>query len=203
MYLELAENNNQNYYSMMAQQGEDVSDLYVYIPAQFTEDKEGMYVREDSFDMLSPVEWDQLQDVLDPFQERNLSLFGLGRKGRARRERRRAERHVKKVERMGIRSERITIRGKAGGGALGKIGSAISRIFGGGGGVQAGAYIAPAISPEGVPYEPGLVYQPPPEKKTFNLLGMKVPVATAAIGGVGALILILAMMGRRRGKKKK
>lgn len=190
MYLELAEGNNQGPYSMMAQApGEDTSDLYVYLPAQFTNDGQGMYAREDSFDLLPEHEWEKLQDVLEPFQQRNLSLFGLGKKGRARRKARRAERQARKVERMGVRTERVSVRGAAGGGALGKVGDILGNILGGGG--AAGAPMPDEYAPE-------TSYQPPPPAK--KILGMP-PIAAAGIGGVALLILVLAVMGKRGGKK--
>ncbi|MCH7850933.1 MAG: hypothetical protein IH845_04795 [Nanoarchaeota archaeon] len=180
MYLELAENNNKNYYSMMAQAPEqDVSNLYVYIPAQFTEDKEGMYVREDSFDMLPDFQWDQLQDVLEPYQERNLSLFGLGKKGRARRKARRAARQAGKIE-------RIKIRGESGGGALGKVAGAISNIFGGG-----GAAGAPVEIIEPLP--------PPVQAGMFGIKGL--PNWIIPVAAVGGLILVLARIGRPKRRK--
>ena len=200
MYLELAENNNQGYYGQMAQEGEDVSDLYVYIPAQFTDTGEGMYVREDSFDMLPDIQWEQLQDVVEPFQERGLSLFGLGKKGRSRRKGRRDARHQKKLVKMGVRQANIKIRGESGGGALGKIGGMISNIFGGGGGAQAGGYEAPFAPVQGPGFAPDFSKTATaPEKK---LLGMKQNTAIMVIGGVGVLIIGgLFMMGRRKRKK--
>jgi len=181
MHLELAENNNQGPYSMMAQAPEvDTSDLYLYVPAQFTEDKQGMYVREDSFDLLPDFQWDQLQDVLEPFQEQNLSLFGLGRKGRERRRIRREERQSRKIERM-------VVRGETGGGALGKIGAMVGNIFGGG-----GAAGAPAESMMPMPL-------PPAPVKAAGIMGQlpkwAIPVALAGIG----LVVVLPMI---RGRKK-
>ena len=176
MYLELAENNNQNYYSMMAQApAEDTSDLYLYVPAQLTGTGEGMYVREDSFDLLPDFQWDQLQDVLAPYQERGLSLFGLGKKGRARRKARREARQARKVERM-------VVRGETGGGALGKIGGMIGNIFGGG--EAAGAReVALEPLPAAAPAKAGFM----------GLPNWVIPVVA-----VGGIVTVLAMTGRRK-----
>jgi len=218
MYLELAENNNQNYYSMMAQApAESSGDLYVYMPPQLT-GGDGMYVREDSFDLLPDFQFDQLQNLLEPFQQRDLGLFGLGKKGRARRQARRKERQARKLQ-------RIEVRGESGGGALGRIGNVISNIFGGG-----PEEMAPVYGPEPV-------YGPPPRpfptgaaagagaaavgataaavaaakaakeeeelKGKINILGMKVAPATAAIGGVGIVFLIFVAMGRIGGGRRR
>jgi len=179
MLLELAENNNQNYYSMMAQAGEgDTADLYVYIPAQFA-GGDGMYVREDSFDLLPDFQWNQLQDVLEPYQEREMSLFGLGKKGRARRAARREKRQARKIERM-------TIRGETGGGAIGRIGDAISNIFGG------GAQEMPPIQelPEAPAAQAGM----------FGVKGL--PNWVIPVAGLGLIGAFLLPMMRRRGGKK-
>ena len=183
MFLELAENNNQGYYSMMAQGGEDASESYMYIPAQFSSTGEGMYVREDSFDMLPEHQWDELQDVLEPYQERNLSLFGLGKKGRARRKARKAARQTRKVERMGIRAGTKKIRAETGGGALGIIGETVSNIFGGG---QAGMP-AMDIAPTELP---------PPAPRKLGFLGM--PNWVIPVVAVGGIVTVLAMTGRKR-----
>lgn len=185
MLLELAENNSQGYYSMMAQAGDkDPSGLYMYIPAQVSASGEGMYVREDSFDMLPDHQWDQLQDVLEPYQEKNLSLFGLGKKARAARKKRKADRQLRKKERFdartGRRMELATIRGERGGGALGIIGDTVSNIFGGG-----------AAPPEAYPTEL------PPAKPTLMGMPMWMPII---IGG-GLLVTVL-VMGRGKRKRK-
>lgn len=179
MYLELAENNNQGYYSMMAQGGVDASESYMYIPSQFTDTGEGMYVREDSFDLLPDYQFDQLQDILEPYQERGLSLFGLGKKGRARRKARREARWANKMEKMGVRTERVQVRGETGGGALGRVADAVKNIFGGG---------AP---PEAIPVE-----LPPAKTGIMGMPNWVLPVA-----GVGILITVLAMAGRERKRK--
>ena len=178
MYLELAENNNNDPYSMMAQAPkEDVSDLYLYIPAQFTDDKEGMYVREDSFDLLPNFQWNQLQDVLEPFQQQNLSLFGLGKKGRERRRLRREARQEAKLTRMRVRAE-------TGGGALGKVAAAVKNIFGGGG----------AAGEDPMTPMPQLPAAP---VKAAGFMGMPSWVPLVAIAGIGLAVVAPMIRGRR------
>lgn len=179
MYLELAEKDNKNYYSMMAQAPkEDISDLYLYMPAQFTDTGEGMYVREDSFDLLPDFEWEQLQDVLEPYQERTLSLFGLGKKGRERRRIRREARQAASLTKMRVRAA-------TGGGALGKVAGALSNIFGGGG--AAGA-------PE--PYVEPLPAAPVKAAGMFGGLPSWVPLV--AIAGIGLAVVAPMIRGKRK-----
>lgn len=161
------------------------ADAYVYIPAHFIGTGEGVYAREDSFDLLPNFQWEQLMDILEPYQQQNMSLFGLGKKGRERR-------RLRREARWAAKESRIEVRAESGGGALGRVADAIKNIFGGGG-VQAGAYIAPV---EGIDPETGLPYVAPPKK----IFGM--PQNTViAVGGVGALILVLAVMGGKKRRK--
>lgn len=172
MYLELAENNNQGYYGMMAQKGEDTADLYLYMPANIT-GGEGMYVREDTFDLLPDDQWNQLQDILEPYQERNMSLFGLGKKGRERR-------RVRREARWAARESRITIRGESGGGILGGIGDVVKDIF----------------APKDEPMEP--LPTLPAQKAGF----MGMPNWVIPVVAVGGIITVLAMTGRGKRKRK-
>ncbi len=181
MYLELAENNNQGYYSQMAQApAEDTSDLYLYVPAQFA-GGEGMYVREDSFDLLPDFQWKQLQDVLAPYQERNLSLFGLGKKGRARRAKRREARQARKIQRM-------TVRAETGGGALGKIGDVVKTIFAPGGAT-------------GVPEEPITTIEALPAAPVKAAGFMGLPTWAVPVGLVALGLAAFAMFKPKRGRK--
>lgn len=153
---------------------EDPADAYLYVPAQFTGTGEGMYVREDSFDLLPSYQWEQLMDVLEPYQQQNMSLFGLGKKGRERR-------RLRREARWAAKERRIEIRGESGGGALGQIGDVIKNIFGGG---------EEPLPPEELP---------PLEPAKAGFMGMPnwvMPVVLVG-GGIG----ILAMMGKRRSKK--
>lgn len=152
----------------------DPADAYLYIPAHFMGGGEGVYAREDSFDMLPDFQWEQLMDVLEPYQQQNMSLFGLGKKGRERRRLRREARWAEK-------RERIVIRGESGGGALGKIGDALAGIFGGGG-------------QEMPPVQELPVAQP----KTAGFMGM--PNWVLPVVAVGGIVTVLAMTGRKKGK---
>jgi len=125
MYLELAENDNdylqQNdelYLDQDGQlvEGEETLSAYIFVPGQ--QGEEGVYVREDYFDDLPDDDWDRLMIYLEANQP-GMSLFGLGAKGRARRQERRARRQERKLE-------RIETRGAAGGGLGGFLGG----IFG-------------------------------------------------------------------------
>lgn len=180
MYLELAERSNQERYSQMAQAPSvDTSALYLYIPAQFTDTGEGMYVREDSFDMLPDFQWEQLQDVLAPHQEQSLSLFGLGKKGRERRRIRREKRQAAKLTKMRVRAE-------TGGGALGKVADAVKNIFGGGGAAGAPEEMMPIQAfPAPAPVQAGIMG------------GLPKWLPMVAIGGI-ALAVLLPMMRKRK-----
>jgi len=136
MFLELAENandylqqNDELYLDQNGElvEGEETLSPYVFVPGQ--QGDEGVYVREDYFDDLPDEDWDRLMIYLEANQP-GMSLFGLGAKGRARRQERRARRQERKVEKIGARA-----RGRAGvaraGGGLGGI---LGGIFGGGAG---------------------------------------------------------------------
>lgn len=104
-YLELAENyGGTNYYSSLA---EDPQDLYIFVPNDSTGES-GMYVREDYFDNLSPLEWEQTMEALAPYQPEQLSGIFSGMRERI------AERRERRTERKDARQEKRVARAGTG-----------------------------------------------------------------------------------------
>jgi len=204
MYLELAEGHdyldqNDSLYLDEAGMVEDADSPYIYVPGEYGE--KGVYVREDYFDDLPNYEWDKLMDELE-MKQQGMGLFGLGKKGRARRKTRRDERAARKESRIAARSagktERITARqagrvgqatakfggtGVPGEGTGQQILSTVGGWFGGGQGGAPQEYYAPA---------------PPPSRMKA---AMPIVLVGVAVLGLGALLLRkrgTAQAGQRR-----
>ena len=127
MFLELAEDYIYDPLRYADTLGEQDSP-YVFVPGVGGEP--GVYVREDYFDDLSEVEFEETMAYLEGAQQGMGALFGkLFSKMRERRKERKARKQTRKLE-------TIQARGKAGTGIAGAfkgIGQAIGGIFGGGG----------------------------------------------------------------------
>lgn len=135
MYLELAENgtnyltqNDELYLDQNGElvEGEEEVSPYIFVPGQ--QGEEGVYIREDYFDDLSDHDWERLMMYLEANQP-GMSLFGLGKKGRARRAERRERKQERKVQRIEARSGGRALVAQAGGGLAG-LGQGLSGILG-------------------------------------------------------------------------
>lgn len=146
MYLELSENGNdylQNNDELYLDQngalveGEEEVSPYIFVPGQPGE--EGVYIREDYFDDLADNDWERLMMYLEANQP-GMSLFGLGKKARARRAERKDRRLERKLQKIGARGEKRAVVARAGGGLAG-LGQGLQGVIGGifGGGQQAPA----------------------------------------------------------------
>jgi len=152
MHLELAENgdylqdNDELYLDQNGElvEGEEDVSPYVFVPGQNGE--EGVYVREDYFDDLPDGEWERLMMFLEANQP-GLSLFGLGKKGRARRAERRERRGERKLMKISTRAEGragVAAAGGGIGGFIGKVGGAVGNILGRGGAPEGEIQSAPS-----------------------------------------------------------
>jgi len=143
MYLELAENGNdylQNNDDLYLDEngdlleGEETLSPYIFVPGQPGE--EGVYIREDYFDDLPDNDWERLMMYLEANQP-GMSLFGLGKKARARRAERKDRKLERKLQKIGARGEKRAVVARAGGGLAGLgrgLQGVIGGIFGGGAG---------------------------------------------------------------------
>jgi len=179
MYLELAENGTDNLYLDEGEnelyldengqlvEGEEEVSPYIFVPGQ--QGQKGVYVREDYFDDLPDQDWERLFIELEA-QQPGLSLFGLGKKGRARRAERRDRRSERKLQKIETRASGRAGVARAGGGLAGfgqGLSGLASSIFGGGGGGE---------------LPPGA---PPPEKSVLPWV-----IGGVAVIGLGALLLM-------------
>ena len=129
MYLQLAERDP---FSYLAESGKE---LYIFVPQGFRGSQKDMYVREDTFDNLSPIDYQQLMFELEPYQNRGMS-------GKADRQARKDARALKKTtqgggarrearsQRQAQRQEARATRQASGGGFLDKIIGGATSIFG-------------------------------------------------------------------------
>ena len=121
-YLQLAEAPG---FEHLAQNFASNTDKYIFIPAGFRGAVKDSYVREDLFDNLTDMEFNQLIAELTPYQNTGLS-------SKATRQERRKERQANKKEKITIRQAGKTERVKAGGGisgALTKVGDIAKSIL--------------------------------------------------------------------------
>jgi hypothetical protein len=147
-YLQLADNGT----------SEKVMDNYIFVPAGFDGAMQDSYVREDVFDDMDPVAFEEMMLALEPYQGEMLSGWfdkeSRDARRKARRERR-AERRKARAERVKARRDNRARRREArrdyrlkrqkaridSGGGLGNIVNQITgtarSIFGKGGNVQA------------------------------------------------------------------
>jgi hypothetical protein len=182
MYLELAENGGYGGLPETAlAQGERESP-YLFVPGGMIPGiAQDSYVNEAQFDDLDPYAWNQVMELLEPYQPNNLSLWPFStKKGRSRRTQRREVRQANKIA-------KIETRAAAGGG----IGGIVAKI----GGIFAPKDTMPMdtmpmVAP-GAVAAPGA--KPPPKEKTA--IQKYWPYAAGAVG-VGLLVFLLA-------KKKK
>jgi len=150
MYLELAEGNDdylQNNDELYLDEdgnlveGEEEVSPYIFVPG--TGGDQGVYVREDYFDDLPDIQWEQIMETLETNQP-GMSFLGMGKKARARRIERRERRQERKIEKIGARGEKRALVARAGGGLAGLgqgLSGVLGNIFGGG---QAGGEIQSA-----------------------------------------------------------
>lgn len=129
MYLQLAERDP---YSYLAESGKE---LYIFVPQGFRGSQKDMYVREDTFDNLSPMDYQQLMFELEPYQNRGMS----GKEDRQARRNARAKkketrgggaRREARSQRQAQRQEARATRQASGGGFLDKIIGGATSIFG-------------------------------------------------------------------------
>lgn len=168
MFLELAEE------PCLAQQ--PVDSPYIFIPGMPGE--EGVYVREDYFDDLSDVEFEETMAYLEGVQQ-GMGLFGkFFQKLRDRRIARKEKRQIRKLE-------KIEAKGAAGTGIAGFVRN-ITGMFGGGGEPQ-------IIGPGGWPPPIAPVYTTPtPPRAPMNW-------TPYIVGGLGLAVV----WGMTRKRKKK
>lgn len=75
MYLQLAEGENENYQALAQN---DTSDAYIYVPANFLNNTEPMYVRADYFAVnYDPQTANMLLDQLAPLQTQGMSILPI------------------------------------------------------------------------------------------------------------------------------
>lgn len=137
MHLELAEQSPDLYLQQNDEmiEGEEMSP-YIFVPGEY--EGEGVYVREDYFDDLPDDVWERTMEFLESNQP-GMSLFGFGKKGRARRLERRERRHERRLEKKGQRfaskEARVTTRADGTPGFFGTDGGLqgiLGTVFGGG-----------------------------------------------------------------------
>jgi len=132
MFLELAENDIEaaTYYDPYQQRSPYLSaegdSHHVFIPGMPGE--EGVYVREDFFDNLTEEDFDRTMAYLDGVQQ---GMGGIGNFFRKMKARRQARREKKKASKHTRQLDRIAARGEAGTG-IGGLFKGIGRLFGGG-----------------------------------------------------------------------
>lgn len=101
---------------------------YLRIPQ---EDGTFKFVREDLFDDLTDAEWSTFWAQIEPYQNQDMSLLGIGKKARARRETRLEAKGVRREKKDVAKQKRIEAR-QASGGILGKIGGIVGMVTGAG-----------------------------------------------------------------------
>jgi hypothetical protein len=133
-YLQLAENP----YERLAE-GVPAKDLYIFVPAGFRGAVKDMWIREDSLDGLSDVEYLELMRSLEPYQNQGMSYGFTQLSGKAERQARRDARKAKKQSKASVKQAKRDAkieRAKSGKTALDSIiGGAqniVGTIFGGG-----------------------------------------------------------------------
>jgi len=141
MHLELAEN---NYLS----QNSDRESPWIFVPAGLIPGiADDVYVNEKEFDHLPAAQWEKVMDLLERYQDnKGLSLF-RGKKGRARKAARKAERHKNKMAKIALRGET----GGGIGGVIGGITSMIGQVVGGGGGAMDSMPMIQSVAPPPLP----------------------------------------------------
>lgn len=133
-YLQLADN-------YLAQKP---NDLYIFIPQGFRGAENDSYVREDIFDNLSPMDYQQLMYELNPYQNKGMSeLSDRASRKEARAEKKKTKgagaRREARASRQKTRQDAKTERAKMGGGIggiLDKVGGIAGKILNKGGSVE-------------------------------------------------------------------
>jgi hypothetical protein len=123
-YLQLADN-------YLAQKP---NDLYIFIPQGFRGAESDSYVREDIFDNLAPMDYQQLMYELNPYQNKGISELSDRASRKAAREEKKktkggAARREARAARQKTRQDAKTERSKSGGGFLDKIGGIAGKIL--------------------------------------------------------------------------
>ena len=134
-YLQLADNN------YLAQKP---NDLYIFIPQGYRGAESDSYVREDIFDNLSPMDYQQLMYELNPYQNKGMSeLSDRASRKEARAEKKKTKgagaRREARAQRQKTRQDAKTERSKSGGGIggiLDKVGGIAGKILNKGGSVE-------------------------------------------------------------------